>query len=171
MTEWWDVTDADGVPTGETFRRDDPGPLPEGGFHIVATVCVRRDDGLLLLTRRAAVKDHPLTWEFPGGSVLAGETSAEGAARELREETGVTVPVEALTSVGRFTEESALLDLYVARVPLGCTVEVDPAEVADSEWVAPAEVERRWRDGAMAAPWAPRLEQLWSPLRAVLAAV
>ncbi|MFE6995804.1 NUDIX domain-containing protein [Microbacterium sp. NPDC057659] len=166
--ELWDVTDADGVPTGTTFERGTPGWPPEGGFHVIGSVCVRRDDGMLLLTQRAASKDCPLDWEFPGGSVLAGETSVEGAARELREETGIAVPAESLEFVGRFAEESALIDLYVATAGPDVVVTVDPVEVAAAEWLAVDDVEARWRDGLMAPPWEPRLDALWAPLRAVL---
>lgn len=167
--EWWDVTDADGVPTGATFERGAPGWPPQGGFHVVATVCVRRDDGMLLMTQRSATKDCPLDWEFPGGSVLAGESSVQGAARELREETGVAVPVEALEFVGRFAEENALIDLYVAPAASDVAVELDPVEVAAAEWLTADEVQARWRDGLMAPPWEPRLDALWERLRAVLA--
>ncbi|MDR2998427.1 MAG: NUDIX hydrolase [Microbacterium sp.] len=166
--ELWDVTDADGVPTGTTFERGTPGWPPPGGFHVIGSVCVRRDDGMLLLTQRSATKDCPLDWEFPGGSVLAGETSAEGAARELREETGVSPSAASLVFVGRFAEESALIDLYVAAVESDVVVTVDPVEVAASEWLAVDEVEARWRDGLMAPPWEPRLEALWEPLRAAI---
>lgn len=171
MAEWWDVTDADGVPTGALFQRDAPGWPPSGGFHVVSTVCVRRDDGLLLLTQRSEIKDNPLLWEFPGGSVLAGETSAEGASRELREETGILAPADDLRYVGRFVEESALVDLYLATAGVDAVVEPDPVEVAAAEWVPATEVEQRWQDGTMAAPWAPRLEALWGPLVAELAAL
>jgi len=48
---------------------------------------VPRGDSVLL-ARRANPPDQGL-WGFPGGRLELGETLAEGAARELREETGV----------------------------------------------------------------------------------
>lgn len=41
-------------------------------------------------------------WALPGGHVDPGETSLTAAGRELAEETGITVPVEALRQVGTF---------------------------------------------------------------------
>lgn len=157
--ELWDLTDADGVPTGETFRRGDPG-FPVGLFHVVASVCVVRGDRLVLVTRRAAAKDWPLCWEFPAGSALAGETSREGAVRELAEEAGVRVGVDELMLVGRVVEAEALFDLYVARVPGAPRLRLDPAEVCESAWIPLSEALRRGAAGEMAGPWVPRLEQL-----------
>ncbi len=165
--ELWDVTDAAGIPIGRTHRRGDPG-FPAGLFHIVSAVCVVRDDGLVLITQRAAVKDWALAWEFPAGSVLAGETSAEGAIRELHEETGLTASPETLTFVGRFTEESALLDLYVAHGLDTAVLALDPAEVADSEWVSLDTVRARYRAGIFAEPWVARLDALWPALVAAV---
>lgn len=165
--ELWDVTDASGRPVGITHRRGDPG-FPPGLFHVVSAVCVVRHDGLVLVTQRAASKDWPLAWEFPAGSALAGETSAEAASRELFEETGLSTPPEALAFVGRFTEESALLDLYVARGIETEPLALDPAEVMASGWVTLDEVQRRCRSGLMAGPWVPRLATLWSPLLATV---
>jgi 8-oxo-dGTP pyrophosphatase MutT (NUDIX family) len=161
--ERWDLTDASGMPTGATFRRGDP-DFPEGLFHIVASVCVVRGDGLVLMTRRAAVKDWPLSWEFPAGSALAGETSAEGAVRELEEEAGVRVGVEELAFVGRVVEREALFDLYLVRVSGDPVLQLDPEEVCESAWVPYAEALRRCDAGDMAGPWVPRLEQLGARL-------
>lgn len=161
--ELWDVTDASGRPVGVTHRRGDPG-LSAGLFHVVSAVCVVRADGCVLLTQRATVKDWSLAWEFPAGSALAGETSAEAASRELFEETGLRVAPDALAFVGRFTEESALLDLYVAHGLELDALTLDPSEVHASEWVSSDEVQLRCRAGAMAGPWVERLAELWDPL-------
>ncbi|GAA4426120.1 hypothetical protein GCM10023169_24580 [Georgenia halophila] len=163
MSENWDVTDAEGTPTGKVFRRGAPG-WPEGRFHVVAATCAYRLDGMVLLTQRAASKEFPLGWEFPGGSALARETSAAAARRELHEETGLRASPASLAWVGRFPETSALIDLYVTRVRSPATLVLDPAEVAAAEWVPLTEVEQRLRSGTMASPWVARLDALWVPL-------
>ncbi|WP_109210838.1 MULTISPECIES: NUDIX hydrolase [Microbacterium] len=157
--ELWDLTDAAGTSLGRTHRRGDP-DFPAGLFHIVASVCVVREDGLVLMTRRAEAKDWGLTWEFPAGSALTGETSAQAAVRELREETGVQVGTSQLKLVGRLTERTALFDVYVVHVPGDPVLALDPAEVCESAWVPLAEALRRGADGEMAGPWTPRLEAL-----------
>ncbi|MDW4571295.1 NUDIX hydrolase [Microbacterium sp. M3] len=161
--ELWDLVDAAGTPVGLTHLRADPA-FPAGLFHVVASVCVVRGDGRVLMTRRAAAKDWGLTWEFPAGSALAGETSAEAAARELHEETGVRVEVEQLELVGRLTERIALFDVYVTHVPGDPALAPDPEEVCESAWVPFAEALRRADAGVMAGPWAPRLAQLGARL-------
>ncbi|MFH8873149.1 NUDIX domain-containing protein [Streptomyces griseus] len=55
---------------------------------------------VLLIQRRWA--PHAGSWALPGGHVDAGETSLQAAVRELEEETGITVPVDALGQVGAF---------------------------------------------------------------------
>lgn len=68
-----------------------------GGPEVPVVAALVRRGGLLLLCRRPAHKRHGGLWEFPGGKLLAGETLAEAARRELAEELGLE-----LTGVGRY---------------------------------------------------------------------
>lgn len=54
--------------------------------------CERR----LLLVRRA-IEPKRGCWAIPGGYLEAREASADGAARELREETGIVIPASQLS--------------------------------------------------------------------------
>jgi mutator protein MutT len=57
-------------------------------------------DGRVLMLRRAADDDiHPGLWELPGGGIDPGETPAQAAEREVREEAGVVAAL-----VGRLGE-------------------------------------------------------------------
>ncbi|MEV4688935.1 NUDIX hydrolase [Microbacterium sp. LWH3-1.2] len=167
--ELWDLLDGAGLPVGGTHRRGDPA-FPDGLFHIVASVCVVRGDGLVLLTRRAAAKDWGLTWEFPAGSALTGESSEQAAVRELQEETGVQVRTSDLRLVGRLIERTALFDVYVAQVVGDPILALDPDEVCESAWVPLAEAMRRGAAGEMAGPWTPRLAQLGDRLHELVSA-
>lgn len=57
-----------------------------GPEKLAATVLVIADDGRVLAVSR---RDDPTAFGLPGGKVDPGETSAEAAARELQEETGL----------------------------------------------------------------------------------
>lgn len=52
-------------------------------------------EGCLLAVQRHADTDHPNQWEFPGGKVEPGESAVACIKREIQEELGVTVWVEA----------------------------------------------------------------------------
>ncbi|MEM0954087.1 MAG: NUDIX domain-containing protein [Pseudomonadota bacterium] len=62
---------------------------------VVLTCFIACDDKLLLIKR--ALPPQVGFWAIPGGFMEAGETTAEGAARELREEAGVHLQAETLS--------------------------------------------------------------------------
>ena len=61
---------------------------------VVVTCFVASEDRLLWVQRELPPKRG--LWAIPGGFLEAGETLAEGAARELHEEAGILLPPESL---------------------------------------------------------------------------
>ena len=68
-------------------RRYPETPLPG-----VGVVVLRRDTDEVLLVRRGKPPAVD-RWALPGGSIELGETAREAAAREILEETGLTVEI------------------------------------------------------------------------------
>jgi 2,3-bisphosphoglycerate-dependent phosphoglycerate mutase len=112
--EYWDLLDADRNPLGIVHKRGDP--LPPGAFHAVVCAWVMNAKGQFISTRRCLTKlGSPGLWEITSGSVNAGETSREAAAREVREETGVILPPECVEAAELFLtqrEEGSCRDFW-----------------------------------------------------------
>jgi 8-oxo-dGTP diphosphatase len=69
--------------------------LPEGA-HIVAVTALVVRDGRVLAMRRSALRDAGAgLWETPSGRVREGEEPFDAVRRELTEETGLVVELEA----------------------------------------------------------------------------
>lgn len=87
--EKWDIYDIDRKKTGRLATRGDR--LAEGEYHLSVHICIFDREGRMLVQRRAACKsDWPNLWDISAaGAVTVGESSAEGAHRELFEELGL----------------------------------------------------------------------------------
>lgn len=102
--------------------------------------------GNVLLVKRGNEprKGH---WSIPGGLLELGESLAEGVAREIREETGLTVQPQAVVEVvDRIYKEEGRVRYHYVIVDYWCTVvdgEAQPAsDASEVRWASPAE----WRD-------------------------
>ena len=86
--EIWDLYDKNGNVTGKTLERGNL--IPEGYYHLVVHIWIKNKDNLFLISRRdKSRQSYPLKLECQGGSVLKGETSLDGAKREVMEEVGI----------------------------------------------------------------------------------
>lgn len=108
----------------------------------VAAAVIQRADGAFLLARRPAGKAYAGYWEFPGGKVEAGETIEFALQREMREEVGIEVCIEALLHrVDHVYAHGAVsLHAYLCRCVGG---EPRPLQVAQVEWVTLAQLKQR----------------------------
>lgn len=108
----------------------------------VAVLVVR--DGLVLGVRQRRPAIDADTWELPAGLIDPGESPAEAAARELREETQLCGRLEPLSrayvSPG-FTDEE--VHLFEAHDLEACDGTPDETESLIVEWQDPKDA---WRD-------------------------
>ena len=121
----------------------DPRAYPTRPFLAVSAAIYR--DGRILLVRRTRDPGRD-RFSLPGGVVEAGETLAEAVAREVMEETGLTVePVrlaghrEAIVrDADRRVERHFVILAFACRWRVG---EARPSdEVAEARWVKPDEI-------------------------------
>lgn len=69
-----------------------------------ALFCFDTDEVFILLGKRKSTKAFPNAWCIPGGYLNEGELLKECAIRELREETGVDVPLTSVMFVDVFDD-------------------------------------------------------------------
>lgn len=81
-----------GLPAFTPFRM--PAPSSSAPVDVVCAV-IRRQDGRILVAQRPAGKHLAGFWEFPGGKIDPGETPEAALHRELEEELGCAVDIEA----------------------------------------------------------------------------
>ncbi len=106
----------------------------------VIAAAVVMSGGRVLLIRRA-VAEGSLSWQFPAGKALPGESAEEAAAREAAEETSVSVTV--MRVLGERVHPSTVTRIaYVACTQAAGSARVASArEVAEVRWVSPDEAD------------------------------
>ena len=97
--------------------------------------------GRVLVQQRPVGKELAGLWEFPGGKVEPGETPEAALVRELAEELGIVVAVDALRPLTFASQPLAdrhlLLLLYLCRDWAGAPQPLDAVALA---WHAPSEL-------------------------------
>jgi ADP-ribose pyrophosphatase YjhB (NUDIX family) len=90
------------------------------------------DEGRILLTKREDFE----VWCLPGGGVDPGESVAQAAIREAREETGLEVRLTRLVGIySRPLSRAGGMHLVLfAGIPVGGRLQPDPNEVVDASY-------------------------------------
>lgn len=136
-----DLYDENRLPLGRTAERSAPkGP---GELRTVVHICLFDSRGRLLIQRRAEEKFiWPGLWDVSvGGGVDAGETSRQGAARELREELGLPLDLSGLRPVLTVNFAGGFDDFYIVNRDVDInTLVLQKEEVAEVRWADLEEV-------------------------------
>lgn len=147
--ERWDLYDENRRPTGETLLRGQA--MPQGRYHLVADLLFLNSRGETLLQRRAGNKEIlPDVWSFTGGSVLAGETMAQGCVREGTEEMGFSPDLANGRVLYSEKGKTFIRDVYLFRqdVPRAA-MRLQAEEVQDAMWLLPEKIRQDqalWRE-------------------------
>ena len=135
--ELWDLYDENRKSTGKIHTRGIA--MPIGEFHIVVEIFTINLDGKILVTQRDPAKTYPLLWESTGGSITAGETSLQGALRELEEETGLKAAADKLVKIGGLNRKHSFLDTYIWKSSVKLTLDsltLQEGEVCGAQFVS-----------------------------------
>ena len=105
--------------------------------HVAVAVAVVNED--ILIARRPDDKHQGGLWEFPGGKVEAGETTADALVRELDEEVALPVTTEHMSPLMEipfnYPDKCVLLEVLWVDVPMNNALLAHGAEGQEVRWV------------------------------------
>ena len=146
--EYLDLYDINRNKTGETMVRGTK--MPKNKFRLVVRVIVFNSKGQMLIQQRAAERNsYPNMWDFSvGGSVEAGETSSQGAERELLEELGLKFNIAGTLPSFSVNFEQGFDDFYVINYDINAEdVVLQKEEVQAVRWAGKDEIKAMIRNG------------------------
>lgn len=120
---------------------EDAGPRSDRPEPEVIVSAIVTSGRKVLFSRRRNEPDLP--WAFIGGKIGPGESPADAAVREVKEETGLRIA--AGREIGRRVHPvTARWIVYIAATPEGGTDAFvgDAEELAEVRWVTPAEADK-----------------------------
>ena len=120
-------------------------------FELSASVVLWRGEELLVM-KRGAGGFSAGGWFIPGGHIEQGERPTEACARELFEETGISIQPEALTLIDVMTYETGKATAHTIIYSAPCETAAEPVinnEHVATRWMTAEAYIARFLDEAM----------------------
>lgn len=139
--EIFDLYDASRRPTGETMVRGTA--TPEGSYRLVVHICIFNSRGEMLIQQRQPFKKTwSNMWDITlGGAVTAGETSQQGAHRELLEELGLDEDFSYTAPTISTSFQNGFDDVYILHRDIALSaLKLQPEEVQAAKWADKEEI-------------------------------
>lgn len=137
MSEFWDLYDRNRQKTGAAHERGKP--IPQGLYHLVVSAWVVNSQGEYLMSQRHPNKPYPMYWECTGGSVLAGESSLQGAIREVKEELGLSLDASTARLIYQTRREASqdFYDVWLFHADVSISdLKLQTDEVINVQWLS-----------------------------------
>ena len=136
--ELWDVCDKYGNPTGKTKKKGEV--FEDGEYHVAVEAWIVNEKGEFLIQKRSSRCEHyPGIWSLTAGRIQAGETPAQGCAREIEEEIGIVIPAKELyhlEHLNREDESHMIWDVFAVRREIASEeFHLDDKEVEEVKWI------------------------------------
>lgn len=123
-----------------TFTTPPPDFAPK--FDIVG--CYVGYDGKVIALKRQLHKPQGGQYGLPAGKVDAGENLVEAMSRELREETGISIPADKLILIKsfptRYPEYDFIFHAFKVYLPQKLEVKINEEEHIHYRWMIPEKV-------------------------------
>ncbi len=140
MEEYWDIYDENRVFQNRTIRRGDT--FNDGEYYVCCEVWFQNSKGEILITQRHPNKKAGGLWEFLGGGVLAGETTAQAAVREVKEEIGITITANELSLLHVYRQRNYFMDIYLVKKDIEVrSFDLNENETINAKWVSKDELQ------------------------------
>ncbi len=134
----------------------------KGEYSLAVGVFIVDSKGRLLITLRCATKEfYSNLWENTAGAVVSGESSLQGAVREVYEETGLVTEKSDFVLLEEVRENSAFFSIYFLRKDFTLDdIVLQKGETVDKKLVTFPEFEEMIDNNLVAKPVANRYKSM-----------
>ncbi len=141
--EYFDLYDENRFPLNKKIERGSL--INNGEYRYIVNICILNDKNQMLIQQRQSNKKNwPNLWDISvGGCVVSGETSKQGAHRELFEELGINYDFSKTRPKFTINFKNGFDDIYILNMNVNLKdVKLQKEEVQNAKWATCEEILR-----------------------------